>query len=105
MLTNLFTFLAGNDDRQKVKATLENGALLIDVRSPSEFQSGSIPNAENVPLDQLGAFIGSIKNRQKEIVLFCQSGMRSKQAKHLLKANGFDNVFNAGSLTQIRKLI
>lgn len=66
-------------------------ALVIDVREAHEFRAGHIPNAIHIPLAQLGGRIGEIP-KQKEVLLYCKSGMRSKQAAKVLKKNGFSRI-------------
>ncbi len=72
------------------KQSLEQspGILLLDVREPQEYQSGFIPGAINVPLSQLRRRAREL-SKDKEIFLYCQSGLRSKQAAKILKQHGF----------------
>lgn len=65
-------------------------ALFIDVRTPAEFKSHHIRQFKNVPLGK--DFSNLPKN--KEIIVICQSGMRSKQACNQLKKLGFEKVTN-----------
>lgn len=76
------------DDFQK---ELGKGALLIDVREPYEFQTGGIPGAKNIPLSQLGKRLDDIP-KESSIMLYCQSGMRSKNAARILSKNGYTNL-------------
>ncbi len=62
-------------------------ALLIDVREPYEFQGGSIAKAKNIPLSQLSGRLHEIP-KDREVYLFCRSGMRSKNAAKLLSRQG-----------------
>jgi adenylyltransferase/sulfurtransferase len=66
---------------------------LIDVRQPHEYQNGDI-GGEKMPLDQLDEMISQIK-RTGKVVVYCQSGIRSKQAiLQLTRQHGFDNLHN-----------
>jgi rhodanese-related sulfurtransferase len=78
-------------------ALLEQGAILIDVRTPAEFKDGHVPGSKNVPLDTIQNKVKKIENLNKPIVLCCRSGMRSGQATAILKRNGVQNVYNGGS--------
>lgn len=69
---------------------LDNGAILIDVRTPAEYANGKPKNSKNVPLDKIGSKIENIKKLNKPIVLCCQSGMRSGRATSMLKREGID---------------
>lgn len=69
--------------------------LILDVRTKQEFQTGSIPKAINIPVGDLGKEITSIsKYKDKKILVYCASGMRSKTAMSKLKGNGFTEVYN-----------
>lgn len=76
---------------------LENGAILIDVRTPSEYAMGCVPGSKNVPLDKIPNKAKKIEKLNKPIVLCCQSGMRSGQATSILKRHGVQNVYNGGA--------
>ncbi len=75
---------------------IEQGALLIDVRTAEEFDQGHIDGALNIPFqetDQLMTAIGHDKQRQ--VVVYCRSGHRAGKAKQVLESNGYKRVFNA----------
>lgn len=77
------------------KTLVENGAIVIDVRTKSEFQGGHIKGALNIPLQNLAA--GSSKlAKNKVIITCCASGMRSASAKSMLRSAGFSEVHNGG---------
>ncbi len=81
----------------EARKLLAEGAALIDVRSPSEFASGHVSGAKNVPVDQLGARLDEIP-RDKPVLLYCRSGARSARAVDILRKAGFDQVHNIGSM-------
>ncbi|MRN52998.1 rhodanese-like domain-containing protein [Paenibacillus sp. LC-T2] len=62
--------------------------LLLDVREQNEYKRGYIPNAKNIPLSQLQQRLGEIPKEQ-DILLYCQSGMRSKNAARVLQKHGY----------------
>lgn len=64
------------------------GNEVIDVREDHEYKRGHIKGAINVPLSQLGQRMGEIP-KDRAVFLYCQSGMRSKQAAKLLGRNGY----------------
>jgi NADPH-dependent 2,4-dienoyl-CoA reductase/sulfur reductase-like enzyme/rhodanese-related sulfurtransferase len=64
------------------------GYQLIDVRTPSEFENGSIPGAINIPVDEIRDRIAEIK--KEPILVNCQVGQRGHTATMLLKELGFD---------------
>ncbi|MDF2815129.1 MAG: sulfurtransferase [Paenibacillus sp.] len=67
------------------------GKEVIDVREILEYKRGHIMGAMNVPLSQLRQRLGEIP-KDRTVYLYCQSGMRSKQAAKLLGRNGFADV-------------
>jgi len=70
---------------------LEEGALLLDVRTDAEFLAGHHPDSINIPLQVLETRLAELDKSQK-IVTVCRSGARSGQAASILKNNGFDAV-------------
>lgn len=78
------------------KALKEAGAIIIDVRSPQEFDSGHIKGSKNIPVNMIQREINTIKKWNKPVITVCQSGARSGMAKSTLKAAGIE-VYNGGS--------
>ncbi len=74
---------------------VENGAQIIDVRSPQEFAGGHVRGSKNIPLNALQGQLSKIK-KDKPVITCCASGMRSASAKGILKSNGFTEVYNGG---------
>lgn len=78
-------------DQFKERVNQKSKVLLIDVREPHEYKSGFIPTAVNIPLSQLSARVKEI-SLKNDVLLYCRSGMRSKQAAKILKRHGFTNL-------------
>ncbi len=71
-----------------LKRILESpDSLLIDVRTVSEYKSGHIPGAVNIPLDVLGTHVAEIPPDQK-VVLYCSTGYRSAMGVMALQLEG-----------------
>ena len=68
------------------KQLMQNGALIVDVRSPKEFNAGHAKKSKNIPLNELNSKTASLKG--KEIILVCKSGGRAGMAKSILKKEG-----------------
>ncbi|MCU0451680.1 MAG: rhodanese-like domain-containing protein [Bernardetiaceae bacterium] len=83
------------------KALLQNGAQLIDVRTPAEFAGGHIKGAMNIPLQDLPRHLSKVKPN-RPIIVCCASGMRSGAAKRLLVAQGYPEVHNGGGWTSLQ---
>ena len=67
--------------------------LLIDVRSKKEYLEGHLNGAINIPLSNIKENINEIE-KDKKILLYCQSGLRSKKAFKILEDLGYKNVYN-----------
>jgi phage shock protein E len=75
---------------------VEGGALLLDVRTPSEFAAGHVEGAKNVAVQQLEGALDALGPRDRPVVVYCQSGMRSRLAVALLRRAGFTAVHDLG---------
>ncbi|MDA7803116.1 rhodanese-like domain-containing protein [Crocinitomix sp.] len=92
---SILSKLFGSDRKNRIQALIENGAVIIDVRSQSEFSSGHFKGSRNIPLQEIGSHVPKIKSENKPVVVCCASGMRSAQAKSILEKAGIE-VENAG---------
>lgn len=79
------------------KKILGEGAIILDVRTPAEFDSGHIKEAINIPLHSLDKKRLDQAKKDKPIITCCASGIRSAAAKNTLKDWGFTQVYNGGS--------
>ncbi len=80
------------------RVLVENGALLVDVRSEGEYADGGIDGSINIPIQELASRMDELGDKNREIVVYCQSGGRSAMAKRLLESNGFSKVHDLGSI-------
>ena len=80
---------------EELKEKQKNGAEIVDVRSSQEYAEGHFKGAINIPYYQINKNVYNIlKDKQQEIVLYCEAGVRSKQAyKKLLKLQ-YKNVYS-----------
>lgn len=86
----------------KADAMIKRGALLIDVRSNAEYTQGSYPGSINLPTLELQQRLGELgEDKSRPLVVYCASGLRSRQAVQILIAAGFTDVFNAGSINNL----
>ena len=70
---------------------INNGAVIIDVRSEDEYNEGHIKDAINIPLD----IIDTIDyDKDTPIIIYCLSGVRSMEAVNILKDKGFTTLYN-----------
>jgi phage shock protein E len=97
---------SGQISAKAARTHLKNGALVIDVRSPDEFNAGHLTQAVNIPLDEIETVVPQrVKDRNQALLLHCASGMRSGLARRKLKAMGYTNAFNLGSLARARNVV
>ena len=80
----------------------EQGAMIVDVRTPQEFADGHLDKAVNFPLSELDKHFANV-DKDTQIVLYCRSGNRSGQAYLYLQSQGFTNLHNAGGLVEMQQ--
>ena len=81
--------------QEQLNDFIQRGAILIDVRSPQEYDEGHLPYSICVPDYEILYRINSIIiNKEQEIVLYCISGSRSKVVQRKLQKMGYRNVYN-----------
>ncbi|MFP4323568.1 MAG: rhodanese-like domain-containing protein [Anaerolineales bacterium] len=71
--------------------------LLLDVRTPEEFNSGHIPGAENIAVQELARRLNEVPADQP-IIIYCRSGNRSAQAAQILYSAGYGDVYDMGGI-------
>jgi phage shock protein E len=92
-----------NSDKD-LRKILKNGAFIVDLRTPTEFEKNHVKGSINIPLGQMALHFDKFKNH-KYIVLCCFTGNRSNFAKGVLEKRGFTNVINGGAWDEIDKLL
>ena len=85
----------------KARELVQQGALLVDVRTPAEFSAGHLEGAVNLPL---GSVVEAVRDpalhaEARDLVVYCRSGHRSAQAVEQLKKAGVVWVHDLGSLS------
>jgi phage shock protein E len=82
------------------------GAKVIDVRTEAEFRENHITGAINVPLDRLKEEIARVApDREKPLLVHCQSGGRSGIGKQSLKSIGYKQVYNLGGYGRAESIV
>lgn len=96
---NMAGFVGGNILQGLVRSVTYDQALAmdnpfwLDVRTKEEFLTGSIPQAVNIPLDELRERIPELP-RDRHLVIFCRVGFRAYVAYRILKQSGFGQMSN-----------
>ncbi|MBL0309615.1 MAG: rhodanese-like domain-containing protein [Bacteroidetes bacterium] len=99
-LKNIF----GLGPQVDLKELVQRGAQIIDVRTKAEYQQGHLKGSVNIPLDKLAGQYAKI-NKDKPVITCCASGMRSAQAKSMLRSNGYSDVHNGGGWVSLKNKI
>jgi phage shock protein E len=92
MFKNLFSSAPDADYATLVK----EGAIIVDVRTKGEFNSGHIKGSINIPLDEIRSKITELKNKNKVVITCCRSGNRSGMAQSMLENAGIE-CYNGGA--------
>jgi phage shock protein E len=100
-LKKIFGFGPGVNYSQLVN----EGAIILDVRSKGEFAGGHIKGAINISVDTLRSNLSKLKDKNQPIITCCASGMRSASAKSILQSNGFTQVYNGGGWSSLQNKI
>ena len=82
---------------------IDEGALILDVRTKQEFDGGHLDHAINIEYEKIPQIAKRIgKNKERSVVLYCRSGRRASVALEELKKLGYTNVFNGGGLNAMK---
>ena len=79
---------------EQLNNMLINGAVLIDVRSPQEYNEGHLPEALNIPEYEIRKVKNEMTKLNQQIVVYCQYGGRSREAYNMLRKMGYTNVYS-----------
>lgn len=80
---------------QQLKQLIEQGAILLDVRSPQEFEEGHLENAISLPEYEIKEKANYVLlDKQQVIIVYCSTGHRSQKAQKLLQKLGYEKVYN-----------
>jgi len=99
----LLDFIFGAKKRQ-VEFFLENGAIILDVRTQREYDRGAIPNSKHIPLQDLHNHVNELKKLNKPFIVCCQSGVRSAKASKFLNLNNIEATNGGGWISLSKKL-
>lgn len=92
-------------DAELAWAKVNQGALLVDVRTLGEFNEGHLPGAKLIPISEVENRISDFgDDKAKPIVVYCKSGIRSGRAKDILEAKGYTDVTNGGGYMAMKSV-
>jgi phage shock protein E len=93
------------DGGGKIRKALQEGAVIIDLRTAYEFDQGHIPHSLNIPVDRIKANIGRIRDLDKPVVLCCSDGTHCQEGITILRAAGLAGVINGGSWQSVLRML
>jgi phage shock protein E len=99
-MLDLIKKLFGFGPKIDVRKLIEQGAIVVDVRTPAEYKDGHVKGSMNLPLQTLATQMNKLKKDQV-IVTCCRSGSRSGMACRQLQAAGYTQVYNGGPWNRI----
>lgn len=86
-------------DGDEAKQLLEEGAILVDVRTKEEHEAGHIEGSILIPYEQMKELAAQkLPDKEKKIVVYCRSGRRSQIAAEELLRLGYVHVYDMGSI-------
>lgn len=90
------------------KAAVASARLVLDVRTSDEYVAGHLPDALNIPVDEIDAQLDRIKGSvggdlSAPVAVYCAAGGRAARAKAALEKAGFTHVTNAGGYRDLRE--
>lgn len=97
MIRSLF----GLGPKVDLAALLQQGATVLDVRTPGEFAQGHVKGSLNIALDQLQRSMHKVP-KDRPVITCCKSGMRSAAAQALLRDHGYD-AHNGGPWSKVEQ--
>ena len=99
------TIAATRNQKRIIKLlSSEKSIIIVDVRTNEEFSNGHIEKSINIPLSNIPNEAEKLK-KYNTVVTVCVSGVRSKQARSILKKKGLYNVINGGGWAELNRKI
>ncbi len=82
-------------DQQQLEKMVKEGAILVDVRSPQEFEEGHLDKAILLPEYEIKENVNQIlPNQSQTIIVYCSTGHRGQKAQRILQRLGYQKVYN-----------
>jgi phage shock protein E len=103
-MLQLFKQLFEKKNTVDFKSMVQEGAIIIDVRSAGEYNAGHIKGSLNIPVDRITSKINEIKMKGKTVITCCRSGARSGMAADILKKQGIE-CYNGGPWNSLQQRI
>jgi len=105
LLTIIASGCSSKGEPGKAWQMINDGALLVDVRTPDEYNQGHLSGAKLIPVKEVEERIAEFgEDKSRPIVVYCKRGVRSGRAEQTLIEHGFTNVLNGGGYDALMSL-
>ena len=88
-----------------IKEALRRGAVVIDIRTASEFDRGKVHDSINIPIDRININLKRIVQMKAPIIVCSNSDSENDRVIDVLKANGVKEIYNGGSWTKLSRMM
>lgn len=93
------TFRQYSIKAEQAKTDRDNGAYIVDVRTPEEYASSHVKGALHIPVDKIEtALETAVPDKSKELIFYCAKGVRAQQALEKALQLGYEKVYNLGGI-------
>lgn len=100
---NIFHLFNKNDINQEIENFRNTpGAVLLDVRTREEYDSGHIPGSINIPVENIADVKKQISNRETPVFVYCLRGTRSLKAVKAMQSLGYTQVKSIGGIASYK---
>lgn len=89
---SFFGLFGGHNMTDKIKDYKARGAMIIDVRTPMEYEQGHAPNSELIQMHEIAERVEEIKARNKPVILVCRTGSRAASVEAFYRRHGIDAI-------------
>ncbi|MCA9913943.1 MAG: rhodanese-like domain-containing protein [Lewinella sp.] len=103
-MLNFLKQIFSSNPAPDLQLLISQGAKIIDVRTPGEFQRGHVKGSINIPLNEVQAKLKQIKKYKAPIITCCASGNRSGMAAQILNQAGVEAV-NGGPWNRVDRAV
>ncbi|HTB98273.1 MAG TPA: rhodanese-like domain-containing protein [Terracidiphilus sp.] len=102
----MFMRRSGQVSMKEASDYVRRGAMIIDVRTPEEYRAKHLSQSFNMPVDEVESLLpNKVRDKERIILVHCQSGLRSRKAKEQLTRIGYKNVYDMGSYERAFKIV
>jgi len=89
----------------RIKEALRRGAVIIDIRTASEFDRGKAPDSINIPIDRININLKRIVQMKAPIIICSNSDSENERVIDVLKANCVKEIYNGGRWTKLSRMM